>query len=258
MDEPGSLGSAHNPFSYATVETINLGMLSGIVFHPRRQTLFAVSDNGHVIEFKPDGTLIQQELIRKEADFEGVTCHPLTGLLYVAVEGDEVILEVNPEGLQVLRDIPIDRVSDGSVLLDPRGNGVEGITFVPDGSGAMGGTFYLVNQSKELEGKDPSIVFEIEIAGSPSEPKATIVRYFSLGITDLSGLDYDPSARRLFVISDSNDLLIETSLSGQISHVHALPGVQQEGIAIDQDGFVYIAQDSDKGLLKLSPGEPAF
>jgi hypothetical protein len=73
--EPGDSESAHNPFSYATVETISLGKLSGVVFHPQRQTLFAVSDKGHVIEFEPDGTLVQQKLVRKKDDFEGITSH---------------------------------------------------------------------------------------------------------------------------------------------------------------------------------------
>jgi uncharacterized protein YjiK len=256
MGEPGVSGNVHDTFSYAKVEKINFGKLSGIVFHPQRKTLFGVSDEGHVIEFEPDGTLVQQERVRQGADFEGITCHPVTGLLYVAVEGDEVILEVNPDNLQVVRDIPIDRVFEGRVLLDPKGNGVEGITFVPTSVGAMGGTFYLVNQSKKLGDKDPSIVFEVEITGSASEPKAKIVRYFALGITDLSGIYYDPSSRQLLIISDDNDLLMRVNLSGQISQTYPLPGDQQEGIAVDKDGSLYIAQDSEKGLLKFSQNEP--
>jgi uncharacterized protein YjiK len=62
----------------------------------------------------------------------------------------------------------------------------------------------------------------------------------------------------LLIISDDNDLLLEVGLSGQISHVHSLPGMQQEGIAVDKEGFLYIAQDSEEGLLKFSPSGPAF
>ena len=252
----GEIGA--DTFSFERVEKINIKNLSGIVFHPQRKTLFGVGDEGHIIEFEPDGTLLQQEPVRRGADFEGITCDPATGLLYVAVEGDEVILEVEPDNLQVLRDIAIDRVFDGQVLLDPKGDGIEGITFVPDGDSAMGGVFYLVNQSKKLGGRDPSIIFKVEIADLAGEPQAKIVHYFALGVTDLSGIHYDPSARQLIVISDDNDQLSRVSLSGQISHTYRLPGDKQEGVTIDEHGFLYIAQDSEKGLLKFTPSEPAF
>jgi uncharacterized protein YjiK len=254
--EPDPSRNEHTPYSFAKAEEIKIGKLSGIVFHPQRETFFGVSDKGHAIEFESDGILVKQERVRKGADFEGITYNPMTGLLYVAVEGDEVILEINPTNLQVVRDIPIDRVFDGSVLLDPKGDGVEGITFVPSSDNAMGGTFYLVNQSNNLGGNDPSIVFEVEIVDSETEPKAKIVRYFGLGFTDLSGIQYNPSSRQLLVISDDNDLLIEVAMSGQVSQVYPLPGERQEGIALDEDGFLYIAQDSEKGLLRFGPTEP--
>lgn len=61
---------------------------SGICFHPARETLFVVGDRGHVGEMQTDGTLVRERRIRK-ADFEGITCNPGTGLLYIAVEGEE-------------------------------------------------------------------------------------------------------------------------------------------------------------------------
>jgi uncharacterized protein YjiK len=237
------------------VEIINSGALSGLTFHPQRKTLFAVSDEGHILEMETGGTILQQERVRKGADFEGITFNPVTGLLYVVIEGDDAILEVEPSTLEVVRDIPIDRVFDGSVLLDPKGNGVEGITFVPTDGGATRGTFYLVNQGMELGGVDPSIVFEVEIMASESETQARIVRYFALGVTDLSGIHYNPSGNQLIVISDTNDLAMEVNLDGRIANVYPLPGANQEGIIIDNDGFLYIAQDSNRGMIKLSPTE---
>jgi uncharacterized protein YjiK len=255
--KPSTAENGHNTFPYVEVAIINSGALSGVTFHPQRKTLFAVSDEGHIIEMETGGTILQQERVRKGADFEGITVNPVTGLLYVAVEGDEVILEVKPSTLEVVRDIPIDRLFDESILLDPKGNGVEGITFVPANAaaGATRGTFYLVNQSMELGGKDPSIVFEVDITDSESEPQAKIVRYFDLGVTDLSGIHYDPSGHQLIVISDANDLAMKVNLDGGIENVYPLPGENQEGIIIDNDGFLYIAQDSNRGMIKLSPTE---
>lgn len=262
-EHPAGINNAshpYDPFPYATVdnfEKAKTGKLSGIVFYPPRKTLFAVSDNGRIIEIKTDGTFIQKKQIREKADFEGITYSPATGMLYVAIEGEEVILEVNPETLEAERDIPIDRMFEGDILLSPEGNGIEGITFVPAGDGAANGSFYLVNQSNELAGTDPSIVFEVEINQGANEPKARIIRYFSVGVTDLSGIHYVPSSRCLLIISDTNNLLLEVGLTGQVLETYELPGKKQEGITTDEDGFLYIAQDTKEALLKFTPLDKA-
>jgi uncharacterized protein YjiK len=247
--------SSYGRFPYRAVDDFGKAKsdkLSGIVFHPGRETLFAVIDNGRIIEIKTDGTFIRRKQVREKADFEGITYSPTTDMLYVAIEGEEVILEVDPETLEAERDVPIDRMFEGDVLLSPEGNGIEGITFVPASGGATNGSFYLVNQSKELRGRDPSIVFEAEIDRATNKPQARITRYFSVGVTDLSGIHYAPSSGRLFIISDSNDLLLEVSLTGQVLETYPLPGKKQEGITIDGDGFLYIGQDAKEAPLKFT------
>lgn len=243
------------PFPYEQTDAFSgdgLSKLSGVVFYPPNKTVFAVTDNGRIMEIEADGTVIQNKMVRKKADFEGITYNPITTMLYVAVEGKDVILEVNPETLEIQRDIPINRIFNSNFLISPKGNGIEGITSVPTGS-AQKGAFYLVNQSKDLEGPDPSIVFEVEVNFTDSAPQATIVRYFSVGVTDLSGIYYDAPSRHLFIISDKNDLLLEVSLTGQVLSVHTLPGQKQEGITRDKDDLLYIAQDSKDALLKFRP-----
>ena len=100
-------------------------------------------------------------------------------------------------------------------------------------------------------------MFEVEITGAGSEPHARIMRYFSVGVTDLSGIHYSPSSRRLLIISDSNNLLLEVSLSGQILATSLLPGKKQEGVTTDEDGFLYLAQDTKEALLKFASLEHA-
>lgn len=242
-------------FPYEMVDGFSKDMadkLSGIVFYPPRGTLLAVSDNGWVIELKTDGTFVQKKPVLKKADFEGITYNPAADMLYVAVEGEEAILEVNPETLEAGRSIPIDRMFEGNILLSPEGNGIEGITFVPAADGAAHGSFYLVNQSDELEGTDASIVFEVEINQDAGEPQARIVRYFSIGVTDLSEIYYVPSSSDLIIISDDNDLLLEVSLTGQVLATYPLPGKKQEGVTRDGDGFLYIAQDTKEALVKFT------
>jgi uncharacterized protein YjiK len=224
---------------------------SGIVFYPGRGTLLAVTDNGQIVEIKTDGTFVRRKLVRNKADFEGITYSPTTEMLYVAIEGEEVILEINPETLEVGRDMPIERMFEGDILLSPEGNGIEGIAFVPASDATTPGSFYLVNQSDELGGTDPSIVFEVDINPDAGEPEARIIRYFSVGVTDLSGIHYVPSSQRLLIISDSNNLLLEVSLTGEVLETYPLPGKNQEGVTTDGDGFLYIAQDKKEAPLKF-------
>jgi len=258
-NHPVETSNADNPYDPLPNEQVDdfsqpkSEKLSGIVFYPPRGTLFAVSDNGWIIEIKTDGAVIQKKQIRKKADFEGITYSPITEMLYIAIEGKEVILEVNPETLEAESDIPIDRMFEGNILLSPKGNGIEGITYVPPGEGAVKGSFYLVNQSDELGGTDPSIIFEVKIDEAAGKLRARIIRYFSVGVTDLSGIHYSPSNRHLLVISDANNVLLKVSLSGQVLETAPLPGKKQEGITADEAGFLYIAQDNKEALFKFTP-----
>lgn len=243
------------PFPYeqvGNIDPVHFNEPSGIVFHPQRGTLFVVGDEGDIGEMQPDGTLVKQARVR-DADFEGVTCDPSTGLLYVAIEGAEKILEMDPEDLKVIREFAIELIFEGTTLLDPRGEGFEAIAFVPDSNHPEGGTFYLANQSLDLDGmKDPSIIVKVEVPlrSSPARDlTAKIIRYFSLGGIDLSGFHYDRGSDHLYIISDTTDTFLEVTRTGKVLRSYTLPGEDQEGITVDGEGFLYIAQDSG-GVIK--------
>jgi len=248
QDNRGAAGNATHPF-----DSLPFDQLSGITYHPQRGSLFAVEGKGRVIEFKADGTFVRRKRIRKRADLEGIGCNPATGQLYVAIEGKDVILEVDPDSLEVVRDIPIDRMFEGELLLAPERKGIEGITYVPADSVTKSDTFYLVNQSDELSGMDASLVVAVEVRSDAEETRARTIDHFSVGVTDLSGIHYMPSSRRLLVLSDANDLLLVVSLSGEVVETHPVPGSHQEGIAVGPDGTLYVAQDRRDPLLMFRP-----
>ena len=106
---------------------------SGLAYHPGRGTLFAVGDEGDIAEFTTDGGLIAERRIG-ERDLEGVTSDPQTGLLYVVVEGEEAILEIDPDTLGVRRMFTIKRSFRGQEVMAKGQSGAEGITFAPDPS----------------------------------------------------------------------------------------------------------------------------
>lgn len=234
---------------------------SGLVFHPERGTLFVVGDAGDLGEFRTDGTSVKQQHLR-DADFEGVTCDPASGLLYVAIEGEEKILEVDPESFAVKREFVIERSVDGKEVLKEGGQGIEGITFVPGADHPEGGVFYFTNQAFDLEESEGDLsavcVIELPLKSSNEGGRVEIRRFFTPGVIDLSGIHYDGERDLLYVISDASNALFEITREGKVLRSYALPEQAQEGIAVDGEGFLYIARDSG-GIVKYQSktrGEP--
>lgn len=233
-------------------EDLDLKEPSGIIFHAARNSLFVIGDKGHLTELQTDGRKLRQERLDKE-DTEDITYDPATGRLYVAVEGAERILEVDPETFKVMREIPVERDFEGQVVLEPSGNGIEGIAFVPDESREAGGVFYLANQTDDPD--EQSLVVEVELSTADNQTEGQITNVFSLPVTDLAGLYYDQPHDRLLVISDDNNVLIHLSRGGEVLDSYALPGEHQEGITLDGAGFLYISEDADDLVAKFKWNE---
>lgn len=232
------------------IDKVDFNEPSGLCWHSGRQTLFVVGDDGDIAELKADGTQIKQKRIRK-ADFEGITHDPSTGLLYVAVEGEESIIEIDPDTFAVLREFQLPRTFEGTTVLHEGGQGIEGITFVPDAAHPHGGVFHVANQA--FDGGEPgdlSAIFRVELPLRGDGDGAKILGYSVPGVIDLAGLHYDAGSDHLFVISDAANVMLELTRGGTLVGSWALPGDNQEGITADGEGFIYFAQDSG-GIIKL-------
>jgi len=233
------------------IDRLKMNEPSGICLHSRRGTLFVVGDEGYLCEIKPDGSPVKEKTIREGADFEGVTFDPATGLLYIAVEEEEQVLEVDPGTFDILRAFEVPREFEGKVRLEAGGEGIEGITFVPDAQHSEGGFFYVGNQSYSLSNeRDISAVFSLELPLRSGTSTPKITGYFEPGVIDLAGLHYHAETDRILVISDSPNILLEYSREHELLNVYAVPGDNQEGITLDSEGYIYIAQDSG-GILKM-------
>ena len=220
---------------------------SGITYHPVRRSLFIADDSGSIHEVNLHGTFIQTKRLN-ELDIEGITMDPRTGLLYAAVEGDETIIELEPETLTIQRKFRILRDFKGELLLKKGGMGIEAIAFVPNTSHPEGGTFWVGNQSFSLKAKaEPSVVCEVVVplrTETAAISEASIINAYKMNFIDISGLAYDPQADVLVLISDTTNLLVEMSREGTILSKYLLPGDDQEGVALDGLGYMYIAQES--------------
>ena len=227
---------------------------SGITYHPTRRSLFLADDSGSVHEVSLEGRLIQSKGLN-ERDIEGITVDPSTGLLYAAVEGDEVILELEPEHLAIQREFRIGRDFKGEQLLRKGGMGIEAIAFVPDASHPEGGTFWIGNQSFSLKAKDePSVVCEVVLplrSTTAKQADGAIIHAYKMNFIDISGLAYDAQGDFLVLISDTTNLLVELKREGTILRQYLLPGDEQEGIVLDGLGYMYVAQENGE-IIKLA------
>ena len=116
---------------------------SGIVFHAQRGTLFVVGDEGDIIEMTTKGKHIKAKRLLEQGDYEGITVDPSTGLLYVAIEDDETIIEIDPETFKIMRRFEIERTYREKLVMKKGNQGIEGITFIPDVQSPQGGTFFI-------------------------------------------------------------------------------------------------------------------
>jgi uncharacterized protein YjiK len=224
---------------------------SGICFHSKRRTLFIVGNSGEIGEMTTQGQWIKRKRGEVKWDFEGITHDPATGYLYIVEEGADRIWELNPETLDVIRRFTVPRKLDGQTVMASSGQGLEGITFIPDRRHPEGGTFYVANQSFDLDnGEDISAIFELDVPLRSKRSGVQIRSHSRPGIIDLSGLYYDRHFNCILAISDSTNTVLEYSREHVMVQMLAFPGDDQEGITVDDQRHVYIAQDSG-GILKL-------
>jgi uncharacterized protein YjiK len=240
---PGSPGFTGNIDSQGIIQP------SGICYHPGLKTLFVASDEGDIFEIRTDGNPVSRTHV--PGDLEDVTVDPRTGLLYIVVEGDDVILEFDPVSRTVLRRFPVNREFGGNPnflqkQLDRYDNGLESLTFVPDPANPEGGTFYAGNQ------EDPPCIMELAVPlkSSTGPAEARILRILPFRLDDPAAVVYDPASGHLMVVGDADNIFAEITLEGKLVREYAFPGNDQEGIAWDPGGFLYITQDSG-GILKL-------
>jgi uncharacterized protein YjiK len=181
---------------------------SGICFHPLRKTLFIVSDEGEIAEIKTDGTPVFN--LKIPGDLEGITVNPQSGYLYIVKEGDDVILEFDPDKREVRRIFPINREFQGNpnFLQKQKGydQGIESIAFVSNKDHPEGGTFYAGNQW------DPPCIVEIMVplrTSQAEKAEAAIIRVLPFKMDDPGGMYYDQKTGNLNVVSVEACIMIK-------------------------------------------------
>lgn len=225
---------------------------SGIAWHPLRNSLFLVGDEGDVGELSVDGRLLRKQHVG--GDLEGVTVDPSSGLLYIVREGHEIIVEMNPDDFSISRRFTIDRSwKNDPNFLKRGGDGVEGLTFVPDAGDPEGGRFWAVNQY------DPPVLVELDVPLRTSRAKygdARIRRVVPVDSAPLSEVTWDAGSRRFLVLSALWKRVSVLDADGNYERNVHIPGFMTEGLALLPDGRFAIAQDSGGVLVWKPDGNP--
>lgn len=226
---------------------------SDVVYHPTRRTLFVVGDEGDLAEVSLDGKLLRTAHLG--GDLEAITVDPVSGSLFVAREGHEIILEVKPDNFRLLRRFTIDRSFGGDPnYLKRGGDGVEGLAYVPDEKDPEGGHLWIVNQY------DPPVLAELDIALRTSKDKfltARLARVLPIDAAPLSGVLWRAESREFLIVSALWKRVSVIGANGHPERSVRIPGFLPEGIATLPDGRFAIAQDSG-GLMIWKPEADPF
>ena len=71
------------------------------------------------------------------------------------------------------------------------------------------------------------------------------------GFGDLTAVTWSSDLQRLLVAADHRDRLLVLSADGALEAEVPLPGEQQEGLALDADGALWVADDKDRSVLRF-------
>ncbi len=220
---------------------------SGIAFYPPTGHLFVVGDEGTISELDGEAKVVNTTKI--EAQVEDVTVHTPSGALILVSESRSELILYDPASHQEKKRWPLDLESILGTSITDRNQGFEGLVFraVPGQPG--GGIFYLTHQ------RAPAMVVALvfDPVAAPRRLGAdTVVSRWSLSFEDLTAITWSESLGKLLVLADAKDrLLVIRPEDGAVEAEIPIPGQQQEGLAVDASGALWIADDMDKSLLKI-------
>ena len=221
---------------------------SGVAFHPGLGHLFVVGDDGTLAEVDASGNMIRT--LGVEQQLEDVAYHPPTGGLLLVSESKSELILFDPAAGKERKRWKINTPALLGATPTEANQGFEGLAFRLDPSRPGGGIVYLSHQ--RAPAAIVGVAFDTNGSG-PIDASTVVSRFNMTGYDDLTALQYVPSIDRLVVIADSKERLLILGPDGAVQDEVPIPGEQQEGLAFDASGAMWIADDKDKSVLKV-PG----
>jgi len=226
---------------------------SGIAWHPSRGRFFVVGDRGSLTELEASGGVVATH--RVKGNLEDVTVHGPSGMLILLAEKKGELVVWDPASSSETARFPLDVAAILGREPADRNQGFEGIVFRAEAGRPGGGVFHLVHQRKPAR----LVTLAFDPAGGARTLGASDVvsRHPLKPYDDLTAVTWSERLGRLLVIADSADRLLVVSPDGAIDADEALPGGQQEGLALGPDGALWVA-DERQGLLRFPGAEEAL
>jgi uncharacterized protein YjiK len=223
---------------------------SGVVFHPQLGRIFAVGDEGSLAELDASGKKIDSRPFA--GNLEDVAVHAPSGDLVLLSEQESELIVYDPKAGREKKRWRMDVTAVLGQAPGKANQGFEGLAFRPERGRPGGGVFYLAHQ------RTPSMIvglaFDPAAAGGTLGGGAVVSRWPLADYEDLTAVAYAPSLGRVLVLTDKTDRILVLTENGGVESEVAVPGEQQEGLAVDANGDVWIADDKDKSLLRLPGG----
>lgn len=230
------------------LETSGVREASGVAYDARSGDLFVVGDEGTLAQIDPAGKVVRQASIK--GNLEDVAVHGPTGNLVLLSEKKAALVLYDPAGGAEKKRWLLDEAGLLGEQPLEKNQGFEGLAFreVPGKPG--GGIFYLTHQ--RAPALVVAIAFDPEAAPGRLGAEAVVDRWRVEGYEDLTAATWVKSLDRLLVIADARDRILVLRPDGTVEAHVVLPGLQQEGLAIDGKGDLVVADDRG-GLLRF-PG----
>jgi uncharacterized protein YjiK len=220
-----------------------------VAWHAGLGRLFVVGDRGQLAELEATGA--KSWSARPGGNLEDLVEHPPTGLLVLLSEKKGELVAWDPVPRRERARWPIQAAAVLGQEPGERNQGFEGLAFRPEPGRPGGGVFYLVHQ------RAPALVvglaFDPSLPPAPLGASAVVARFGLPPHQDLTAATWVSSLGRLLVVSDQDDRLMVVSPSGTIDAELTLPGLRQEGLALDGRGDLWVADDRG-GLLRFPAG----
>ena len=207
--------------------TVSVPEISGLCFTADGSALWAVGDNGYLAQVSFDGQCTK--FWTRSADMEGITIHPETGDLYIALEdGSQSVARVKAPAYQASDYEVLFKVQDAKNFSN---SGLEGITYYKDN------TLYIGSQ-------EGAYLFKYTLDGEMLSKVS--LKKIARGLKEVGGLYYDPITDWLWVTdSETHKLYV---LDGEATHLltsYPVPYISNnESVCVDHErGCVWVGND---------------
>lgn len=232
---------------------------SGVAYHAALRRLFVVGDEGTVLELDEAGRPLRSAQVA--GNLEDVAVHTPSGDLVLLAEATGALIVYDARAGREKRRVSLDTAALlGSPAASRRGGkgggpGFEGLGFREDGSQPGGGVFYLAHQ------RAPAMVVAVAFDPRQDRPvgaQSVLARWPLDGHGDLTAITYVPSLSRFLVLADARDRILVLDHDGRLRSQVPVAGVQQEGLCVDGEGTLWIADDRAQRLVRFPRGLTAL